>query len=72
MTENPADVELTPPDPIEHEDGSVEWPTDPNFVPTEEDKDLTPVEGDEDDYAEPDEGADEAWEDEQTPDEEED
>lgn len=50
VADHPDDPGITPPDPIEHEDGSVEWPADPNFVPTEEDKDLTPVEAD-DDYS---------------------
>jgi hypothetical protein len=38
---------INPPEPIEHEDGSVEWPTDPTFEPTPiPEQDLDPVEGD--------------------------
>lgn len=54
---------INPPDPIEQEDGSLEWPTDPDFMPTGiEEQNIEPVEGDDDDldadFAEPDEGTD--------------
>jgi hypothetical protein len=42
-------TEPTPQDPIEQEDGSLVWPTDPDYDPGEiAEQDLTPVEVDED------------------------
>lgn len=46
--EFPAINEPTPTEGVEQEDGSVEWPTDPDFVPTGVGQDLTPVEVDDD------------------------
>lgn len=58
IADHPDHLEIHPPDPIEHDDGSIEYPTDPHLVPSEEPKDLTPSEAD-DDYSptEYDEGA---------------
>lgn len=50
--------EYTPPDPILHEDGSVEYPDDGYPVTPIAEQDLTPVEVDEDDYTPEDEGDD--------------
>lgn len=53
VADHPAEDDLAgkinPPDPIEHEDGTVEYPPDPNYTPegNADDYDLTPVEGDE-------------------------
>lgn len=44
--------EIHPPDPIEEGDGSVYYPTDPDFVPEAiPEQDLTPVEGEFDEGA---------------------
>lgn len=50
--------EFNPPDPIELEDGSVEYPDDGFPVVPIEEQVLTPVEVDEEDYTPGDEGDD--------------
>jgi hypothetical protein len=57
MTHSDPD-KINPPEPIEQEDGSFVWPTDPDYEPEPVEQDLTPVEAD-DDYTGPDEGTDE-------------
>lgn len=49
---------INPPEPVEVEDGVLEWPTDPDFEPTPVEQDLTPVEAD-DDYSPSEEEGDE-------------
>jgi hypothetical protein len=59
--------EPTPTQPIELPDGSLEWPTDPDYEPTgHPEQDLTPVPdttSTDPDYELPDSGADPGWED---------
>lgn len=54
VADHPDDIDINPPDPIEHEDGSVEYPTDPDYSPPDDGEDWTPVEADED-YSPPEE-----------------
>lgn len=50
--------DITIPEPIEHEDGSLEWTQSPDYIPREiPEQDLEPVEVDED-YSPPEEGDD--------------
>jgi hypothetical protein len=57
VNDHPDDPTINPPEPVEAEDGSVEYPPDPNYDPVSiEEQDLSPVEVD-DDYS-PGEGDD--------------
>jgi hypothetical protein len=52
VNDHPDDPTINPPEPVEAEDGSVEYPPDPNYNPegNADDYDLTPVDVD-DDYS---------------------
>ncbi len=58
-------TEPTPTEPIEQADGSLVWPTDPDYEPTAiAEQNLSPsLEPGDPDYEAPDDGADPDWED---------